>query len=278
MLRPRARSLTLGALVFASTIVACGARTGLDLADTSLEATSEGGAAGCEEGETRACGTETGRCKRGLETCHEGAFGACVGAIGPEAESCNGLDDDCDGVVDQPFGVGQPCDGPDADLCLDDVMTCAGCSRGADNVELCNGVDDNCNGVIDADCEVGDCKPQLEVTGSTPSSPSCIDFPVDAGSTGVIEFPCGGGPVTATLGSVPFTGSVVNGVVSLDGEATVIGPDTCIWKTTHHIGGSLYAGELTYTYSEAIVVPQPGPKLCWIPCTEEGVVTLRWGT
>ena len=49
-----------------------------------------------------------------------------------------------------------------------------------------------------ADCEVGDCKPTLIVTGSTPSSPNCIDEPVTMGSEGTIEFPCQGGPVTVT--------------------------------------------------------------------------------
>jgi len=39
-------------------------------------------------------------------------------------ETCNGLDDDCIGGVDDPFGVGDPCDGADVDLCPDDVVAC----------------------------------------------------------------------------------------------------------------------------------------------------------
>jgi hypothetical protein len=156
------------------------------------------------------------------------------------------------------------------------VMSCEGCSVGRDDVEICNGVDDNCNGVIDADCEVGDCQPTLLVTGSTPSSPGCIDFPVMAGSTGVIIFPCEGGPVTAQLGAVSFSGSVTNGFVSLDGTAIIPGnesPDGCTWETSHHIEGALSAVTLSYSYSEMVI---SGGMDCWAPCTETGTVAVQW--
>lgn len=270
------RIASIGAV---SWLVACGARSSLP-----EERAAEGGGGNdvagpaCVESAVEACGSDVGTCKKGTHQCHAGVFDGCVGDVGPKAETCNGLDDDCDGVVDEDFGLGMACDGADTDHCADDVMTCAGCSKGPDNVETCNGTDDNCNGVIDADCEVGDCKPQLEVTGSTPSSPSCIDFPVDAGSTGIIEFPCAGGAVTATLGAISFSGTVDHGNVSLDGVAVVIGPDDCLWKTSHHIGGSLYQGTLEYSYYEHIE-PMPGPpKICWQPCTEVGTVTIHWGT
>ncbi len=254
-------------------LVACGARSGLE-----LDPRGSGGAGGdeapCADGETRACGSDVGACRQGLETCNDETFGPCEGALGPFEETCNGIDDDCDGAIDQPFGVGTACDGADNDQCADDVMSCAGCSRGDDTLETCNGIDDNCNGIVDADCEVGNCQPTLEVTGSTPSSPSCIDFPVQAESTGVIEYPCGGGPVTATLGGIAFTGSVSGGVVSLDGVAQVIGPDDCLWETTHHIGGTISSGTLSYTYHEHVIPTDA--ILCWKPCTETGVVEVSW--
>jgi hypothetical protein len=202
-------------------------------------------------------------------------FGLCQGGVTPSPEQCNGLDDNCDGQIDEGFGLGLPCDGPDTDLCSDDIMTCNGCTVGPNNVETCNGVDDNCNGVIDADCDTGDCKPTLIVTGSVPSNPNCIDFPVMAGSTGTIEYPCGGGSVTANLGMIQFSGSVTNGVVSLDGVGMMVGPDGCTWQFNHHIGGTIPSGQLDYSYSEMPIFTPPGTT-CWMPCTESGTVKVQW--
>jgi hypothetical protein len=270
-----ASKLTVGAWVLGGSLiaVACGARSSLDVED-AVAAGGSGGAVPCEEGDTLVCGSDVGICEKGLQTCHDGAYGPCEGDVGPRAELCNDLDDDCDGAIDEDFALDTACDGPDTDLCSDDLMTCDGCSLGPNTLEICNGVDDNCNGIVDADCEVGDCSPTLEVTGSTPSSPSCIDFPITAGSVGTINYPCTGGLVTAVLGGVELTGSVVNGEVSLDGEVTLIGPDECLWLTSHHIGGNISSGMLTYFYGETLLTTDW--PACWQPCTEWGEVTIQW--
>lgn len=262
------RSLFASALL-AVLVAACGARTGLNVGDPPEEADP----GPCTDGEVIACGSEDGVCKPGVRVCVGVTFGPCQGAIGPFEEACNELDDDCDGVIDNGFDLGMACDGDDSDLCTDDVMTCDGCSHGANNVEVCNGKDENCNGIIDADCEVGDCQPTLVVTGSTPSSPSCVDFPVEPGSEGLIQYPCGGGAVTATLGSVTFSGTVKNGFVDLSGTVQIIGPDGCLWQTNHFIKGDIPSGTLAYSYEEFVVNPQP---FCWSPCTETGSVDIQW--
>jgi hypothetical protein len=153
-------------------------------------------------------------------------------------------------------------------------MTCDGCSLGPDILEVCNGVDDNCNGEIDSDCEVGGCSPTLLVTGSVPSSPNCIDFPVEAGSTGVINYPCEGGPVSATLGEISFTGQVTNGNVALFGSIEFVGPDGCDWRADHSITGSIPAGTVQYFYEETLLTMPQGD--CWFPCTETGTVDIDW--
>jgi hypothetical protein len=57
----------------------------------------------CAPGETRKCGSILGACsfKRGTQTCDAaGKWGGCEGAAQPTPETCNGIDDDCDGYID----------------------------------------------------------------------------------------------------------------------------------------------------------------------------------
>ncbi len=74
----------------------------------------------CQPGETRKCayqgpeGTEdVGPCKAGISTCKEnGTWGRCEGAVEPVLETgeefcTNGIDDDCDGTVDN--GINNAC-------------------------------------------------------------------------------------------------------------------------------------------------------------------------
>ncbi|MFN7702743.1 MAG: MopE-related protein [Deltaproteobacteria bacterium] len=96
---------------------------------------------GCVVGSTMDCysgpsGTNSfGVCRSGTRTCIPGTpatYGACEGEVIPRAELCgNGLDDDCNGRVDE---------------------MCDDCTPVSSSEFVCDGADDDCNGRVDEGC------------------------------------------------------------------------------------------------------------------------------
>jgi hypothetical protein len=68
----------------------------------------------CQNGENRACGTEVGACQIGVQICENGVWGECFGGVEPVAEICDGVDNDCDGQVDEDGICGSPLPEPEA--------------------------------------------------------------------------------------------------------------------------------------------------------------------
>jgi len=91
-----------------------------------------------------------------------GAGVECDAVAGPPAtETCNNADDDCDGNVDENFGLGAACDGPDGDLCAEGMTICnttggTTCSdTTGERPETCNNLDDDCDTRIDEGFNLG---------------------------------------------------------------------------------------------------------------------------
>ena len=69
-------------------------------------------------------------------------------------ELCNGLDDNCDGQIDENLSEScQTTCGKGHKTCSVGVWST--CTIDQPNPEVCNGVDDNCNGLVDEDFDVG---------------------------------------------------------------------------------------------------------------------------
>lgn len=114
----------------------------------------------CAEGAVRSCGTDTGECVTGRQTCVGGVWSVCSGVRLAEAESCNGLDDDCDGISDEDFscvlGSSRSCGETDVGECAFGLNYCVSC-RWSDacvdeiwpRTEGCDMRDNDCDGRVD---------------------------------------------------------------------------------------------------------------------------------
>ena len=55
----------------------------------------------CVNSQTQACGSDTGECQKGIQTCVSGEWSVCANETTPQTESCNdNKDNDCDGKTD----------------------------------------------------------------------------------------------------------------------------------------------------------------------------------
>ncbi|HXI58349.1 MAG TPA: MopE-related protein [Polyangia bacterium] len=101
---------------------------------------------------------QLGACRRGgLLQCKPDGSGTFCDAptVTPGVETCNNMDDDCDGVIDNGNlpGTGLPC-GNNLGICQSGTTVCRNGHLECDTVttpqpELCNGKDDNCDGIVD---------------------------------------------------------------------------------------------------------------------------------
>lgn len=183
--------------------------------DENCNGTVDEGCA-CTNGAMQSCyngppGTSgVGQCKTGLQTCSNGMWSMCAGQVLPAVETCNAIDDDCDGSTDEGNpGGGSACSTGNVGICAAGTLTCSsgtlGCVQNtpAAPSENCGTPeDDNCNGQVNESCI---CAPF--------STRSCYSGAAGTAGVGV----CKSGLQTCNAGGTawgPCTGEIIPGTES----------------------------------------------------------------
>ncbi|KPJ98122.1 MAG: hypothetical protein AMK71_11900, partial [Nitrospira bacterium SG8_35_4] len=132
---------------------------------------------------------------------------------GPQDEpsdiTCDGLDGDCDGAVDEDFII-TPTSCGDGACASSGQLECQGgtevdtCTPGLPSLETCNNIDDNCDTNTDEGCDDdgdGYCDDTMTVEGApVPACPSSVDGPGDDCDDGDLNiYP--GGPAVRKVGT-----------------------------------------------------------------------------
>lgn len=201
-------------------------------------------------------------CVSGIGSCAVSGRIACAGAgvacdavpLPATPETCNHIDDDCDGAIDETFTtLGAGCTVGLGACAATGVVQCttlgtAACnaSAGTPTAELCNGIDDDCDGAIDEDaCAAIAIDDRYTTPMDSPLAVASLDgvlandqvsiagvfaFVDQQPSGGELEFQPNGAftyrPHPCTMGTDTFTYRLYDPIGQVAGPAATVSIDT----------------------------------------------------
>jgi hypothetical protein len=178
-------------------------------------------------------------------------------------ETCNGVDDDCDGMTDESNpGGGMVCSTGMSGACSSGVTVCQSggivCQPNAATMsETCNGIDDDCDSNVDEDA-----------SGATLTQ-VCYDGPAGTAGMGICMAgvqTCAGGMFRSCIGQIQPATEICNGIDDdCDGTADDGNPGGGLACSTG-LGGACDAGAITCTagalHCAPVLMPGSVPEIC----------------
>ena len=181
----------------------------------------------CVNGITKPCGSSTGECVAGLQTCVNGTWSQeCIGEIKGTAETCDNKDNDCDGQTNEGCdcidGTNKPC-GTNEGECTAGTQTCVEGKWASECIGEIKGTAETCDNK-DNDCDGA--KDNLGEKECGVSSIGACSLGAQTCTTGI----------WSTCNSINPTTEVCEGIIDEDCDGEIEEECNCVNGTTQECG------------------------------------------